>query len=195
MKADWELWGSVLSAEVWQAVALSLDLDPEGLDIDWRPADYSDPFESCPVEFKRRLKIAINHAQNGRLELASIAFSNGPRSSVKLPIFTKWAQSLDWPLPPRPPFKMSGGTNAGGTSGSEAKCKTWLIDLMKAGPSTKTQAEYRKEAESKFEPLGTRAFLRAWGGGCSRGGRLQLEKTRPKTRWGGEKIRPARRYG
>lgn len=58
---------------------------------------------------------------------------------------------------------MSGGTNAGGTSGSEAKCKTWLIDLMKAGPSTKTQAEYRKEAESKFEPLGTRAFLRAWG--------------------------------
>jgi len=195
MKADWELWGSVLSAEVWQAVALSLDLDPEGLDIDWRPADYSDPFESCPVEFKRRLKIAINHAQNGRLELASIAFSNGPRSSVKLPIFTKWAQSLDWPLPPRPPFKMSGGTNAGGTSGSEAKCKTWLIDLMKAGPSTKTQAEYRKEAESKFEPLGTRAFLRAWGAAVLEADASNWKKPGRKRGGGGEKIRPARRYG
>jgi hypothetical protein len=39
--------------------------------ICWRPADYSDPFEECPCEFKLRIDVAIDHAKNGQLPLTS----------------------------------------------------------------------------------------------------------------------------
>ena len=66
-KADWELWAHIPEAELWQLVALSLDLEPDSdsLGIDWRPADYSDPFEDCPGKFKLRMKIALAHLRAG----------------------------------------------------------------------------------------------------------------------------------
>jgi len=99
--ANWEHWKDMLSAEVWQLVALSLNIEPDSLPVDWRPADYSDPFVECPSEFRRRLKIALNHIQNGMLLCASLALGNSLASTIKLTVFATWASapSPNWSLP------------------------------------------------------------------------------------------------
>ena len=96
--ADWEKWGDMVSAELWKAVALSLDIEPESLSIEWRDADYSDPFEDCPREFRRRIAIAVNHAVNGALRLRSHS-SGLPWSTVRLSDFADWVGSRGWGLP------------------------------------------------------------------------------------------------
>jgi hypothetical protein len=108
--ANWEYWKHMLSAEVWQLVALSLNFEPDGLPIDWRPADYSDPFEDCPAEFKNRLNITLNHIQNGALLCASLALGNPLASTIKLTVFATWAcaPSPNWSLPEEFRLKSSG---------------------------------------------------------------------------------------
>jgi hypothetical protein len=85
-------------------VALSLDIKPESLDIDWRPADYSDPFEECPSEFHDRIDIVVDHARNGVLRLCSRT-SSLPHSTVLLSDFAEWAGSLGLSLPDQFPRK------------------------------------------------------------------------------------------
>jgi len=77
-------------------VALSMDIEPESLPVDWRPADYSDPFDECPTEFKNRLKIAIAHLKAGSLPHKALAWTNLPRSGVSW-LATVWAGGHeDW---------------------------------------------------------------------------------------------------
>jgi hypothetical protein len=104
---NWRKWSQRESAQLWEAVALSIDIEPECLPINWRPADYSDPFEECPSEFKDRIDIAVDHAENGALQLLSRASSRPSRSTVRLPEFADWAGLLGWCLPAQFPRKSS----------------------------------------------------------------------------------------
>ena len=134
--ANWKRWGQRVSAQLWEAVALSIDIEPESLPIDWRPADYSDPFEECPCEFKRRIDIAIDHAKNGQLPLVSLAFTDPPFSRVRLQDISDWAGSLGWSLPhqfPRRP--MSDGVSL--AAGAESKV---------APPTSKGRSRKKRDA-------------------------------------------------
>ena len=165
---------------LWQAVALSLDLEPADLDIEWRPADYSDPFEDCPAEFKTNLKIAINHLKNGALPHTMLAFTNLPMSEVRLIDFAEWARALPskWDLPPQFPGRPT--FSAIGTIGRETACKAWLIELMQDNSKPeKSRDEYKKEALPKFK-IGERAFQRAWSGAIQETGNANWSKPGPK---------------
>jgi hypothetical protein len=134
--ADWEKWGDMLSAELWVAVALSLDIEPGSLLIDWRDADYSDPFEDCPCEFKRRMAIALNYAKNGALPLTSLAFTDPPFSTIRLKDFADWAESsLGWSLPDRFPRNK--------------KDAPWAGDDPKLWPPEAREKLARVEAEER----------------------------------------------
>jgi hypothetical protein len=102
--ADWNKWAYVLTSEIWQAVALSLDIEPHALPgLDFRPI-IGGPFDSCPEEFRRRLDIARNHVEGGVLKCTAHAGSR-PHDTVSLSVFAAWAQSLGWSLPDSFPRK------------------------------------------------------------------------------------------
>lgn len=93
-QADWELWAFIPQCELWQAVALSLDLEPP---------KYSHEVRGWPSEYERRLKIATAH-----IECKNLAHNKFGCENVNLTVFCAWAQSLGWSLPDR--FPCAGAT-------------------------------------------------------------------------------------
>lgn len=72
--ADWNLWADMEEVQLWQAVALSLDIEPNSLPgLDFRPI-VGGPFDDCPDEFKRRLKLAVSkfYEANTEIRLSSL---------------------------------------------------------------------------------------------------------------------------
>ena len=98
--ADWSKWEYMLTAKVWQAVALSMDKEPDSLPIDWRPVT-GGPFDDCSLEFRRQLSIAENHC--GRALKCEVYTSKRFGSEVSLEAFADWALSLHWVLPSKFP--------------------------------------------------------------------------------------------
>ena len=95
---DWETWKHYLSAPVYQAVALSLNINPENI----RGLD-SDPiggliFKNTPPDFQKRINIAINHVAENKLKTKSI-FPNLPLRIVDLSVFSAWCEEIGWVLP------------------------------------------------------------------------------------------------
>lgn len=97
-RADWDKWSQILTCELWQAVALSLEIEPDAMPgVNFRPIN-GGPFDDCPAEFRRRLEIADNHVQSGALGRPAYA-GNRTREIVKLSELATWAQSRGWSLP------------------------------------------------------------------------------------------------
>src|SRR3981081_1059519 len=71
--ANWDEWAYRVSAALWEAVALAHDFEPSTLPVDWRPADYSHPFADCPAEVALHIRIACDHAENGKLKCIASA--------------------------------------------------------------------------------------------------------------------------
>jgi hypothetical protein len=69
-----------------------------------------------------------------------------------------------------------------GTSGAQANCQRWLIDLMRSGPPVKLRKEYMAEAQQLFERLSTRAFIRAWGNAAAEVANSNWSKPGPKSK-------------
>lgn len=95
---DWETWRYVPKAELWEAVALSCDVDPEAL----KYVGVFDPellgFDH-PLEFKRRLKIArASIGKGGTLGVVDMAPSDYCHK-IRLDEFSGWANSHGWELP------------------------------------------------------------------------------------------------
>lgn len=88
-KADWDLWAYIPHCEYFQAVALSLDIEP---------SKYSHQVKGWPQEYERRLKITKSH-----LEFKSLARNKTYIDNVDLSVFGTWAQSLGWSLPDKFP--------------------------------------------------------------------------------------------
>lgn len=90
-RADWDLWEFMPHCLYWQAVALSLDLEP--------PTNESS-VRGWPPEYERRRKIAAAHMECKNLQRSKADHGYG---TVDLPAFSAWAQSLGWSLPDRFP--------------------------------------------------------------------------------------------
>ena len=88
----------MIAVPLWNAVALSLNAEPDTLPgLDYRTAN-GGPFGNCPKEFRDRLQLASNHLEYGRLECFSRA-NDARYSDVTLEVFGDWARALEWLLP------------------------------------------------------------------------------------------------
>jgi hypothetical protein len=88
----------MITAEVWQAVALSFGAEPmtvRGLALDCRDGE----FDECPPDFRERLEIACNHIENGTLRADGAG--QIPFRKVTLAEFSEWAFAppRNWCLP------------------------------------------------------------------------------------------------
>ena len=140
--ADWDKWAYMLRSELWQAVALSLNIEPYALPgLDFRPI-IGGPFDCCPKEFRRRLEIACNHIEGGRLRFAAPA-GRLPYYTVDLSEFAAWAQSLGWGLPDPFPRKSRLGRNrppvAADRSAYEARIAKFRADRGRDPPLQTTK--------------------------------------------------------
>jgi hypothetical protein len=88
----------MLTCELWQAVALSLDIEPNAVPgLTFRPI-VGGPFDDCPAQFRRRLEIANNHVEWGAMDRPAYT-RDRTREVVRLADFADWAVSLGWELP------------------------------------------------------------------------------------------------
>jgi hypothetical protein len=87
--ADWELWASMPKAELWRAVALSLDSEPVDCSDGFQGINLEKAEATFPSDFMRRLKIARAH----------LARNDNDCQIVGLPEFATFAVSMSWSLP------------------------------------------------------------------------------------------------
>jgi hypothetical protein len=93
--AYWDKWTHILIARLWQAVALSMDIEPDTMPgLELQPNRIGGAFDDCPADFKRRLDIACNHAEAAALRCADLTPGFG-HSKVALTHFADWALPLD----------------------------------------------------------------------------------------------------
>lgn len=94
VKANWDLWADMEQAKLWEAVALSLDIEPEELSgLDFRPI-VGGPFDECAEDFKLRLKLATSKF-------------HGAKTEIRLSNLREWAEKLSrpWSFPDEFPRK------------------------------------------------------------------------------------------
>ena len=98
---NWDKWGHMRDVELWEAVALSLNLEPDKLPVYLGAFERfgDDPFRICPQTFLDRLQVANSNC--------GISLGFRPvhklkaRCLVDLPAFGVWAAKLNIPnMPP-----------------------------------------------------------------------------------------------
>lgn len=103
-KCNWSKWRLIPEVTVWQAVTLSLDIDPDSIDSDsvWLTPQ---PWMSSPSgfvarrDFRDRLDVACANVGRGRALPALRYGGDDPNASVRLKEFAAWCLSIDWSIP------------------------------------------------------------------------------------------------
>jgi len=107
MNVNWELWADLPTVQLWEAVSLSLEIEPKRLlgydHASTRDPIFRFPFAACSTEFKRRLEIATQHL--GRSLLVDLLLEPAWESQVKLQDVSQWTGSLNspWTFPEKFP--------------------------------------------------------------------------------------------
>ena len=110
-KPDWKEWKYTPQARVWQACALSLDIEPYSIKpnpISWQTGPYANQLfedesfqsENEKKEFKSRQRILLNNLNSKENSLWFSPNPNRPNlGEVSLPEFAAWCSSVEWPIP------------------------------------------------------------------------------------------------
>lgn len=104
-RAKWSLWAQMPKAELWQAVALSIDRSPGEWGYGCRSAGrFNETYarEDFGTGFWDRMRIAqASLSASGPLRAfhLSVGIHRNPRAEVSLPEFGSWAESKGWTLP------------------------------------------------------------------------------------------------
>jgi hypothetical protein len=104
--ARWQVWLQRERVELWEAVCLSLNLDPKPDTINLRKRDCApdDPLYFYARDFKDRLLTAERSlGANGGLKSFSTVIDDPARALGTLPAFGTWAERLKWDLPDKFP--------------------------------------------------------------------------------------------
>ena len=102
-KPDWKFWPATPWVKAWEAVALSLDVEPRSLEED--PLSFMADTGGGPFFLKRCFPgMQVKGEFDRRLRLL-IAYNANPEFSgfddVNLAEFSAWASSSGWPVPPQ----------------------------------------------------------------------------------------------
>jgi hypothetical protein len=88
----------MFTVPLWQAVALSLGMEPEEpFKPEWH-GGLGVRRNRLRPDYIKRLEIACNHVENGQLPVDRWV-ENAPFREVKLPAFAAWALAQGWKLP------------------------------------------------------------------------------------------------
>jgi hypothetical protein len=121
---NWDKWSNMVSAHLWEAVALSLNLEPNTANV--LVTDMGNlNIRKAPAKFTERLDIAENYVRTGRLEFLNWGNRGGKFCEVELSEFSSWAIEIEWDLPeafPKTP-KMKKPTLANATEKAETAKK------------------------------------------------------------------------
>ena len=128
MAVNWKLREGRLTAELWEAVFLSQDIEPAA------PSGYGYPeslllrtleraTDSQGEEFNRRVHIAYDHLITDRL-VAVVLNEKKHESRVELTVFRQWAESLEepWTFPEQ--FPRAAPIEARRETGAKQSMKT-----------------------------------------------------------------------
>ena len=86
---DWDLWLNMPTVKLWQACALSLDIDPDKMTHGDKEKDY----------FHKRLRLLTEQVFfTDYLHIASISRENID-SKIYLESFAEWALDIKWDIP------------------------------------------------------------------------------------------------
>jgi hypothetical protein len=112
---DWTLWSQMPKAELWEAVALSLNFQPGHWDLTF-PRGISIYYTDFvfSADYSTRLKVAQAHmSAEGPLKPLNlyVGVLNDPRADVSLPQFHSWASSMKWDLPAEFPSEATFAEN------------------------------------------------------------------------------------
>ena len=98
-KPNWDAWKSVKQARLWQAVALTCDLDPGNFQLFDKP-QLAKPFKETPRQFDDLLMMAKGSiGANAVLKLVSRSDEGLDESEVKLSNFATWLKSIQYKIP------------------------------------------------------------------------------------------------
>jgi hypothetical protein len=141
-KPDWRKWRHVPLVKIWEAVALSLDIEPKKVDLDIGWESQSLIFDESD-EFNDRIFVAGRQVGTSSAFDVKIRISDDPPNcSVDLSQFAAWALSIDWDVPPE--FR------AMAPSGDEEA--TEILSARSSSTATKN----KEAAGLATSPLGTR---------------------------------------
>ena len=93
---DWSLWRHIPQVKLWQAVLLSLNVDPDGLDSDY--TDFDDALEATPDAIKRLRLLIANLSDRTYFRPSTLNLGDSRLHGVYLADFSRWAVSkMLWP--------------------------------------------------------------------------------------------------
>ena len=114
---NWDFWRQMVTAPVWQAVALSLNTDP-----DQNPPTALDCF---PTGFEMRLRIAENHLlRRQSLKAVNLGIGGPMYAIIDLAEFTAWAKGLGWELPENLPWHIPSTDESANADVTQANADT-----------------------------------------------------------------------
>lgn len=100
-KPNWDKWRNMLEVVLWEAVALSLDVEPDYLDSrdeilsrHRQPKQYKDE-----KDFNDRYDVAESHMGIGKPLRPGSILPRAHRAGISLAEFSAWAQSINWEIP------------------------------------------------------------------------------------------------
>lgn len=106
-RADWDFWCQKINARLWEAIALSVDIDPRqgaiGLDREKEGLTFSGDEISLEdlALLADRTAIALDHL-GATLAPSALSLSDPTQHSVRLKDFAAWAAYMKWsPFPER----------------------------------------------------------------------------------------------
>jgi len=101
--ANWNIWGNVPELPLWEAVALSLDIEPRS--IQFNPNNWAtrQKIDGVTEEFEDRLLVAERNRLGGKLPSQDRNYGTPVLGHVNLGIFAAWALQLTprWQVPER----------------------------------------------------------------------------------------------
>ena len=92
---NWTVWRNIPEAKLWQAVALSLDIDPDKVQHNRDSCMAESYLFDESQEFKDRMQVATACAGRS-LKTATLSLTHVEECKVELAVFTAWAKTLKW---------------------------------------------------------------------------------------------------
>jgi hypothetical protein len=134
---DWDFWGNLPTVELWQAVLLSLNFDPDEITRprsetaweQWQESEFGDA--DTLAKFEKRLRLLQAHRDRDPPFSRPESYpSDSRRTQVRLDEFAVWAIGNAWEVPKRFFSLMNGALPRiyGWQDEERKKAGRWIID-------------------------------------------------------------------